>query len=175
MVNISKQTSGYKKNGCVSVAISRHGPTVTYIQTAAMLQHTTNKCCSGCWTNTAMILRLYTSSKKHFHWALNIISESKRSADQTGHTNTHTHTHTHTCSNPTLTHRCQSNYTMLYLYNKPACSGNIHNTWQKVKTLSNDSVTQVLHEVRQVILFIVLLFLPQIWQCFQHGLHCEST
>jgi len=90
-------------------------------------------------------------------------------------THTHTHTHTHTCSNPTLTHRCQSNYTMLYLYNKPACSGNIHNTWQKVKTWSNDSVTQVLHEVRQVILFIVLLFLPQIWQCFQHGLHCEST
>ena len=74
-----------------------------------MLQHTANVCCCGCWTNTATILTLYTTSKKHFHWALNIISESKRSADQTGHTNTHihTHTHTHTCSNPTLAHRWQ--------------------------------------------------------------------
>jgi len=39
---------------------------------------------------------LYILKKKHFHWALNIISESKRSADQTGHTHTHKNTHTHT-------------------------------------------------------------------------------
>jgi len=107
-----------------------------YIHTAAVLQHIANTCCSGCWTNTATVLRLYTSSKEHLHWALNIISESKKKC-WPNRTHKHTKTHTHTCSNPTLAHRCQSDYTMLHLYNKPACSGNIHNTWQKVKTWSN--------------------------------------
>jgi hypothetical protein len=132
-----KQVATNKRG--VSVWQYRDTGRLTYIHTAAMLQHTANRRCVGCWTNTATILRLYTSSKKNiFTGLLNIISESKRSADQTGHTNTHTHTqthtHTHTCSNSMLAHRCQSDYTMLHLCKKPACSGNINNAWQNFKT-----------------------------------------
>jgi hypothetical protein len=77
-----------------------NGPTTAYIHTVAMLQHTANKWVngssgSGCWTNAATILRLLHVLKKHFHWALNVISDSEKNC-WANRTHTHTHANTRT-------------------------------------------------------------------------------
>lgn len=94
-----------------------------YIHTAAMLQHTAKRCCYGCWINNSNNSEALHIHKNH--WAIDIISEPKRTADQTGHTRKHTHTRAPIpCSQTDV----KSDYMMLHLDNMPAWSGNIHST-----------------------------------------------